>query len=53
MVSIYLFTKVYLDNTNLLYALSRSNVNVGNLRETFFANQLKVLHKINTVQQGD
>ena len=27
--------KIYLDNTNLMYALG-SNVNEGNLRETFF-----------------
>ena len=32
--------KVYLDNTNLMYALS-SSADIGNIRETFFANQLK------------
>ena len=45
--------KVYLNNTNLLYALSASTVNVGNLRETFFANQMSVLHNITTSLQGD
>ncbi|NDV58903.1 ATP-binding protein [Bacteroides sp. 519] len=45
--------KIYLDNTNLLYALSESNVNQGNIRETFFANQMRVLHKLNTSNQGD
>jgi len=45
--------KVYLDNTNLLYALSNSNVNEGNVRETFFANQMNVLHKLSTSKQGD
>lgn len=28
--------KIYLENTNLMYALSHSNSNNGNLRETFF-----------------
>ncbi|MDL2213007.1 AAA family ATPase [Bacteroides sp. OttesenSCG-928-E20] len=45
--------KIYLDNTNLLYALSGSDVNQGNIRETFFANQMNVLHKLNTSKQGD
>lgn len=31
--------KVYLDNTNLIYSLAENEVNVGNLRETFFLNQ--------------
>lgn len=33
--------KVFMDNTNLSYALSANNVNIGNIRETFFMNQLK------------
>jgi predicted AAA+ superfamily ATPase len=45
--------KIYLDNTNLLYALTNTTVNTGNVRETFFANQLSVRHSLNTVQQGD
>jgi hypothetical protein len=28
-------------------------VNIGNVRETFFANQLSVEHTINTTKQGD
>lgn len=28
--------KVYLDNTNLIYAISGENANIGNVRETFF-----------------
>ena len=31
--------KVYLDNTNLIYAISGENANIGNVRETFFYNQ--------------
>jgi predicted AAA+ superfamily ATPase len=45
--------KIYLDNTNLLYALRLSDVNQGNIRETFFANQMSALHKLNTSEQGD
>ncbi len=36
--------KIYLDNPNLLYALSTADANEANVRETFFANQLKVKH---------
>ena len=39
--------KVYLDNTNLMYA------DIGNIRETFFANQLKQNHQIPFSGQGD
>ena len=34
--------KVYLDNTNLIYSLAENEANVGNLRETFFLNQMRV-----------
>lgn len=34
--------KMYLDNTNLIYALAENEVNTGNLRETFFLNQTRV-----------
>lgn len=45
--------KIYLDNTNLAYCLATSNVNQGNARETFFANQCAVGHKLSTCKQGD
>jgi uncharacterized protein len=44
--------KIFLQNTNLLY-LSQSNVNVGTVRETFFANQLGIKHELRLAQQGD
>ncbi len=44
--------KVYLENTNLLYALT-DDISVGNLRETFFANQLRVGHKLTFSGNGD
>ena len=34
--------KIYLDNTNLIYALGGENSNIGNMRETFFYNQMRV-----------
>lgn len=45
--------KIYLDNTNLIYALALSTINEGNARETFFANQCAVNHKIAASKQGD
>jgi predicted AAA+ superfamily ATPase len=44
--------KVFLDNSNLLYALT-PNANIGNVRETFFVNQLSAKHTITTSKQGD
>lgn len=38
--------KVYLDNTNLIYSLAEGEVNVGNLRETFFLNQMRVRNPV-------
>lgn len=38
--------KVYLDNTNLIYALAEKEANIGNLRETFFLNQMRVRNPI-------
>lgn len=45
--------KIYLENTNLVYALSPSNANIGNIRETFFLNQLKHLHQVNYSKETD
>lgn len=45
--------KIYLANSNLLQVLSTSPVNAGNQRETFFANQVKILHQINSSKKGD
>lgn len=38
--------KVYLDNANLVYGLAHENPNKGNIRETFFMNQLRVAYPI-------
>ncbi len=45
--------KIYLDNTTLINAISFENKNIGNVRETFFANQLRAKHKVSTAQAGD
>ncbi len=45
--------KVYLDNTNLVYNLVGENQNNGNIRETFFLNQLKVNHQVSASTLGD
>jgi predicted AAA+ superfamily ATPase len=38
--------KIYLDNTNLLYNLISEPPNIGNVRETFFFNQLRLKYDI-------
>ena len=38
--------KIYLDNTNLIYSLAKDNSNTGNIRETFFLNQLRVKYDV-------
>ena len=41
--------KVYLDNTNIIYALSGENANIGNVRETFFYNQTRLADRKSVV----
>lgn len=38
--------KLYLDNTNLIYALSPEHADIGNVRETFFMNQMRVMNDV-------
>lgn len=45
--------KVYLENSNLMYALSPSDVEVGTVRETFFCNQLLRDHTLAFSGEGD
>ena len=45
--------KVYLDNTNLIYSLAENETNVGNLRETFFLNQMRVNNSVVASSVGD
>ena len=45
--------KVYLNNTNLMCALSGNNLSKGTLRETFFANQVGAVATLTMPKQGD
>ena len=45
--------KVYLENTNLLYAIAPDNVEKGNLRETFFLNQIRPHFPVYFTDKGD
>jgi predicted AAA+ superfamily ATPase len=46
-------SKIYLENTNLMYVLSPSKANTGNVRETFFANQLGNKHQLSYHETAD
>ncbi|MEZ4825124.1 MAG: AAA family ATPase [Bacteroidia bacterium] len=45
--------KLYLNNTNLMFALSLNRVVTGNIRETFFLNQLSYKHQVSYPNTGD
>ncbi len=45
--------KLYLQNTNLIYALAQSLTNQGNVGETFFLNQLMVGNTVTYPDKGD
>ena len=44
---------VYLDNPNLIYALSGDHANIGNIRETFFYNQTRLTEDVITSKVSD
>lgn len=45
--------KLFLNNTNLMYALAKNTINIGNVRETFFLNQFKDIREINLSEVSD
>ena len=45
--------KIYLENTNFAYALSATEPNIGNIRETFFLNQLSQQHRVSYHERAD
>ena len=49
----YDITGLYLDNTNLMHALCGDNCEVGNIRETFFFNQMKVRNTVTSSPVSD
>jgi hypothetical protein len=45
--------KVYLDNTNIIFNLVGDKSNVGNIRETFFFNQMRVNNEVISSKSAD
>ncbi len=45
--------KVYVDNPNLMTTLQAGKPNIGNLRETFFYNQMRVNHQVLASKESD
>lgn len=45
--------KIYLENTNFAFALSTIEPNIGNIRETFFLNQLSEQHQVTYHEKAD
>lgn len=45
--------KIYLNNTNLIYAFEQNTPNIGNIRESFFFNQLKTVAKVTSAKETD
>lgn len=45
--------KLYLDNTNLIYALAPERGEIGNIRETFFMNQTRVMNDVTSSAISD
>ncbi len=45
--------KIFLQNTNYAYAFSPEKIDIGNMRETFFFNQLQVKHSVTYAQKAD
>lgn len=45
--------KIFLENTNLMYALVADKIEIGNVRETFVLNQLKKSNNVSFSVQSD
>lgn len=45
--------KIYLNNSNLMYAINKDLVNIGTIRETFFLNQVRYLFSVNYPKTTD
>jgi len=45
--------KIYLNNTNQIYAFDSNKPNIGNLQETFFFNQLKAVGEVTSANKAD
>jgi len=45
--------KIYLNNTNQIYAFDANKPDIGNLRETFFLNQLQTISEVTSAGKAD
>ena len=45
--------KIYLDNPNIIFNLVGDNSNIGNIRETFFFNQMRVKQDVLSYKKAD
>lgn len=45
--------KLYLDNPNMMYAIAGVSTDIGNVRETFFQNQLRVKSEVKVSRKSD
>ena len=45
--------KIFIDNTNLMYALKGNRANIGSVRETFFYNQMRVNNEVVAAKHTD
>jgi len=45
--------KIYLNNTNQLFAISSTTPNIGTVRETFFLSMVSQTHRVSLPKQGD
>jgi predicted AAA+ superfamily ATPase len=45
--------KIYLDNPNLTYSLVGDSANIGNIRETYFLNQMRVKFNVLSSEKSD
>lgn len=45
--------KIFIDNTNLMYALKGRDTNLGSVRETFFYNQMRVDNEVIAAKNTD
>lgn len=45
--------KVYLDNTNIIFNLKGNRANAGNIRETFFLNQMRLRNEVRSSEKAD
>ncbi|MEX1190565.1 MAG: AAA family ATPase [Brumimicrobium sp.] len=45
--------KIWMHNTNLMYAISDNSIEIGNIRETFFLQNIAQGHSVSIPKQGD